>query len=256
MNKLLELYKKILFICIPIEAQPNLMKNYLLGLFFIFAATFTALSQTTFEYGLKGGINYSMGGEIEGNTSNTTYWGGTAEGEGALGFHGGVFGQVNFGKFFIRPEVVYSSLTQEFAIPKKEENTEFNVQTFTIPLLLGYNIYGPLDIYAGPVYSNVLDAQIPNEELNDVIVVQSTPINAQVGAKVEIGRFGLDVRYEHSLSEAERQELDFVNSEYGGNQGGANRAWFNDTRLNQVIVSLIFKIGGPGLNERRRRACY
>ena len=197
-----------------------------------------------------------MGGEIEGNTSNTTYWGGVAEGEGALGFHGGVFGQVNFGKFFIRPEVVYSSLTQEFAIPKKEENTEYNVQTFTIPLLLGYNIYGPLDVYAGPVYSNVLDANIPNEELQDVIVVQNTPINAQIGAKVEFGRFGVDVRYEHSLSTAERLELDFVNQEYGGNQGGANRAWFNDTRLNQVIVSLIFKIGGPGLNERRRRACY
>ncbi|MDX1762095.1 MAG: outer membrane beta-barrel protein [Christiangramia sp.] len=232
------------------------MKNYLLGLLFIFAATSPAFSQTTFEYGLKGGINYSMGGEIRGITSSSTYWGGTVEGEGALGFHGGIFSQVNFGKFFIRPEVVYNSLTQEFAIPKREENTEFNVQSFTIPLLLGYNLYGPLDIYAGPVYSNILDAQIPNEELRDVIVVQNTPINAQIGAKVEFGRFGLDVRYEHSLSDAEAQELDFVNSEYGGNQGGANRAVFEDSRLNQVIVSLIFKIGGPGLNERRRRACY
>ncbi|NJY63643.1 PorT family protein [Salinimicrobium sp. CDJ15-81-2] len=231
------------------------MKKYLLGLLFIFAATFAASSQT-FSYGLKGGINYSMGGEIQGNNSNTTYWSGTAEGEGAIGFHGGIFGQVNFGKFFIRPEVVYSSLTQEFEIPNREDNTEYEVQTFTIPLLIGYNIYGPLDIYAGPVYSNILDATIPNEELNETITVQNTPINVQVGAKVEFGRFGVDVRYEHSLSDEERQELDFVNSEYGGNQGGANRAWFNDTRLNQVIVSLIFKIGGPGLNERRRRACY
>ena len=37
-----------------------------------------------------------------------------------------------------------------------------------------------------------------------LIVVQDTPINAQIGAKVEFGRFGLDVRYESSLSNAER----------------------------------------------------
>ena len=98
------------------------MKNYLLGLLFIFAATSTAFSQT-FSYGLKGGINYSMGGEIQGNNSNTTYWDGIAEGVGAIGFHGGIFGEVGFGKFFIRPEVVYSSLTQEFEIPLREENT-------------------------------------------------------------------------------------------------------------------------------------
>ena len=232
------------------------MKKYLLGLLFIFAVTATGFSQTTFSYGLKGGINYSMGGEVEGFDSTLSYWDGIVEGEGALGFHGGVFGQVNFGKFFIRPEVVYSSLTQEFAIPKREENSEYTVQTFTIPLLLGYNIYGPLDVYAGPVYSNVLDADIYGDEANEVLSVQNTPINAQIGAKVEIGRFGLDVRYEHSLSDPEVQGVDFDNKLFGGPDGGANRGAFNDARLNQVIVSLIFKIGGPGLNERRRRACY
>ena len=195
--------------------------------------------------------------KIQGETSGLNYWGGTAEGLGSLGYHAGVFGQVNFGKFFIRPEVVYSSLKQEFEIPKREENTEYSVQTFTIPLMLGYNVYGPLDVYAGPVYSNILDAKLYGEESDALIVVQNTPINAQIGAKVEIGRFGLDVRYEHSLSTAERQELEMDNRGiFGGNQGGANRAYFEDTRLNQVIVSLILKIGGPGLNQRRRRACY
>ena len=233
------------------------MKNYLLGLLFFISFVYSGISQTTFEYGLKGGINYSMGGEIQGNNSTLDYWDGIAEGEGGIGYHGGIFGQVNFGKFFIRPEVVYSSLSNDFDIPLREESTEYTVQTFTIPLLLGYNIYGPLDIYAGPVYSNVIDANIYGIEGDPLIVVQNTPINAQIGAKVEFGRFGLDVRYEHSLSSEERQEIDFDNSLFGGNNGGANKAWINDARLNQIIVSVIFKIGGPGLNEgRRRRACY
>ncbi|WP_029035365.1 outer membrane beta-barrel protein [Salinimicrobium terrae] len=232
------------------------MKKYLLSLIIILAATVSSFSQTTFSYGLKGGINYSMGGEIQGESSGEGYWDGIAEGEGAIGFHGGIFAQVNFGNFFIRPEVVYNSLTQEFAIPLREENTEYSVQTFTIPLLVGYNIYGPLDIYAGPVYSNVLDAKLFGEETERLIVVQNTPINAQIGTKAEFGRFGLDIRYEHSLSNAERQNLEMDNKGVFGGAGGANRAYFEDARLNQVIVSLIFKIGGPGLNERRRRACY
>lgn len=234
---------------------PNLMKKYILGLLFIFAATASGFSQTL-SYGLKGGVNYSMGGEVEGFDSTLNYWDGIAEGVGGIGFHGGVFAQVNFGKFFIRPEVNYNSLTQEFEIPLREENTEYSVQTFTIPLLVGYNIFGPLDVYAGPVYSNVLDAKIYGEEDNKLIVAQNTPINAQVGAKVEFGRFGLDVRYEHSLSTAERQGLDFANSQFGGKNGGANSGAFNDARLNQIMVAVIFKIGGPGLNNKRRRACY
>ena len=232
------------------------MKKNILSLLFIVMFSATALSQE-FSYGLKAGINYSMGGEIRGYTSTLNYWGGTATGEGGIGYHGGAFGQINFGNFFIRPEVVYASLVNEFDIPLREETTEFSVEQFSIPILLGYNIYGPLDLYAGPVYSNIMSSQIYGSEDNPTIVVQNTPINAQVGAKVEFGRFGLDVRYEHSLSTAEQQDFDFDNSLFGGRDGGANRASFMDSRINQVIVSLIFKIGGPGLNEgRRRRPCY
>lgn len=231
--------------------------KYLFSVALFLAASFSVFSQTTFEYGLKGGINYTMGGEIEGFDSTLNYWDGIAEGKGAIGFHGGVFGQVNFGKFFVRPEVVYSSLTQEFEIPLREENTEYSVQTFTIPLMLGYNIYGPLDVYAGPVFTNILDSKIYGEQDDQSIKVQDTRFNAQIGAKVEFGRFGLDLRYEHSLSDAKVQKIDFDNSLFGGKNGGANSAAFNDGRLNQIIVSLIFKIGGPGLNEgRRRRPCY
>ena len=231
--------------------------KYLISFALLLVTSLTVQSQTTFEYGLKGGISYSMGGEIQGNDSTLNYWDGIAEGEGAIGFHGGVFGQINFGKFFVRPEVVYSSLTQKFDIPLREEKTNYSVQTFTIPVLLGYNVYGPLDLYAGPVFSNILDSSIYGAEGDPVIGVQNKRVNIQAGAKVEFGRFGLDVRYEHSLSNAQVQELDFDNTLFGGKSGGANKAWFNDARLNQVIVSLIFKIGGPDLNNgRRRRPCY
>jgi len=214
-----------------------------------------------FNYGigLKGGLNYVMGGEVRGSNSNSTYWDGTVQGEGSFGYHGGAFFQFGYGKVFIRPEVVYSSLDQKFAIPLREENTSLPVETFTIPLLIGYNVYGPVDIYAGPVYSRVLNANIEGEQSNEEIeVIQNFPVNLQAGVKVEFGRFGLDLRYEHSLSTEERQEIDFDNNFFGGRNGGANRGWINDGRLNQLIVSATFKLFGTGLNEGRRRggACY
>ena len=239
--------------------SPNLMKKNILLCLVLFLISFSGSAQE-FSFGIKGGINYSLGGEIEGSTSNLNYWGGTATGEGAIGFQGGVFGQFNLGKFFLRPEIVYSTLNQEFDIPLRDTNTNYNVETLTVPFLIGYNIFGPVDIYLGPVYSNILGVELEGLENNRTVeAVQNTPVNAQVGIKVEYRRFGLDVRYEHSLSSAERQDLRFDNDGFfGGRNGGANNGWFNDARLNQLIVSLNFKIFDSSLNAGRRRggSCY
>lgn len=224
------------------------MKNYIVGICLILGATFTGISQE-FSYGLRGGINYTMGGQITGISSNGLYNDDTFEGTGGIGFQGGIFVQVNFGNFFVRPELVYSTLENEFDFPI--EPSSYSVERFAIPFMIGYNVFGPLDIYAGPVYSNILNATLEGEEFLNPIVVQNTPVNAQVGAKIEFGRFGIDIRYEHSLSTPETLELDIVNDDYG-----VNRATFDDATIDQIIVSLILKLGGPGLNEGRGRPCY
>lgn len=228
------------------------MKNILFALLFLFGSISFGFSQEL-SYGLKAGVNYSLGGQITGNNSNLPdrYTSDTFEGNGKIGYHGGVFLQVNFGNFFLRPEVIYTSIETEFEFP--EDPSAYSVEKFDVPFLVGYNIYGPLDIFAGPIYSNILTSTIEGNESEGPIVAQNSPINFQAGAKVEFGRFGIDVRYERTLSPAESQELDLENH---GIIGGINRATFDDARLHQIIVGVIFKLGGPGLNERRRRACY
>lgn len=234
-----------------------MIKNLIyLVAFFLFS--FSGFSQEFgYGYGIKGGVNYAMGGQITGSDSSLNYWGGTVQGEGGIGYHGGAYLQVNFGRFFIRPEVVYNSLKQNFDIPLRESYTSFNVETITVPLLIGYKIFGPIEIYTGPVYSNVMNAKLEGlENAERTIIVQNTPINVQAGAKIELGRFGLDLRYEHTLSQKERQDLSFNNNYFGGENGGANKAWFDDARLNQIIVSVTFKIGGSGMGVRRRGSCF
>ncbi|HET8753469.1 MAG TPA: outer membrane beta-barrel protein [Salinimicrobium sp.] len=224
------------------------MKRIFLSIFLFSAVISSALAQEI-SYGLKGGVNYTMGGSITGISSNGLYTDDTFEAEGKLGFHGGAFVQVNFGKFFVRPEIVYTTLESQYNFPVQP--SIYSVEKLDVPLLFGYNVFGPLDLYAGPVFSNIMSSTLQGEEILESISAQNTPVHAQAGAKVEFGRFGIDVRYEHNMSTKTTQELDIVNDDYG-----INRATFDDARLNQIIVSVIFKIGGPGLNERRRRPCY
>lgn len=229
------------------------MNKLFLFVFICFASFQTAVHAQEFSFGLKGGINKTSGGTLTGIRSTPIYTGATFNAEGEIGFHGGLWTQLSFGRFFIRPEVVYSKLESRFDFPNRP--AIYAVDELSVPFLVGYNIWGPLDIYAGPAYKKIVDASLEGTEPADqLIVVQNFPLSAQVGAKVEFGSFGLDVRYDHSLATEENQGVDIINSVYG-----VNRANFEDARLNQIIVSLTIKLwDSENAGKRRRRGgnCY
>lgn len=196
-----------------------------------------------------------MGGEITGIASTPMYPDDTYNAEGEIGFHGGIWTQLSFGRFFLRPEVMYSVLESRFDFPRNP--AIYNIDLLSVPFLAGYNVIGPLDIYAGPVYNKVIDARLEGTEPTTdppLIVVQNFPLSAQIGAKVEFGSFGLDIRYDHTLATPEVQSLDILFSEYG-----VNRATFDDARVNQIIVSLTLKLfdsENAGKKRRRGGSCY
>ncbi|WP_026837853.1 outer membrane beta-barrel protein [Gillisia sp. JM1] len=223
--------------------------------------SFSQMNAQQFKVGLKGGINKTYGGEITGINSGVPadYTSDTFEADGEIGYHGGGWVQVNFGKFFIRPEVVYSKLESRFDFPQGP--TLFEVEEFSVPLLIGYNIYGPLDIYAGVAYKNIISSTIERiEPTNDPpqVVIQNTPFSAQIGVKVEFGSFGLDVRYDYSLSSADPYDVDFQSDNADFVIPTVNRAILNDLRLNQIIVSLTLKLWDSENKSRRRKggSCY
>ncbi|MCM4155944.1 outer membrane beta-barrel protein [Gramella sp. AN32] len=204
-----------------------------------------------YSLGIKGGGNYAMGGTITGISSGGVYFDGTVEADSQFGLHGGLFFELRYKKFFVRPEFVYSKMETEFAFPTAPST--YAVDKISVPLLVGYNVWGPIDIYAGPAYQNVLDSSLEGTEPpNQVIVVQNTPLAAQAGIKAGFGRFEIDLRYDRSLSTEEPMEVDIINTDFG-----INRATFNDTRLNQILISLSFKIFDSEANAGRRTGgCY
>lgn len=216
--------------------------------------------------GLKGGINKTFGGEIIGISSGLGYSGDTYKAEGELGFHGGVWTQINFGKFFVRPEIVYSKLESTFEFAQGPRLYE--VEELSVPVLVGYNIFGPIDIYGGVAYKYIVNSEINGrkplflppggfEPSIRPIENPSLPLSGQIGAKAEFGSFGLDIRYDHSLASREPQATDFISGGPDPANPTLNRAILEDARLHQLIVSLTVKLFDTANKDRRKgRACY
>jgi hypothetical protein len=221
--------------------------------------SFSQMYAQQFQVGLKGGINKTSGGQITGIDSGvpSQYTSDTFDAVGEIGFHGGAWVQVNFGKFFVRPELVYSKLESRFDFPQGP--SLFEVEELSVPFLIGYNVYGPLDIYGGVAYKNIISSTIERLEPTNEVTIQNTPFSAQIGAKVEFGSFGLDVRYDYNLSSAESYDVDFVSDNANFDIPTVNRATLNDLHLNQLIVSLTVKLWDSENKGKRRRKggnCY
>jgi hypothetical protein len=143
-------------------------------------------------------------------------------------------------------------MEMEFEMPLR--NSIYSVEKLSIPLLFGYNVWGPVDVYAGPAYQDIMNASMEGTQpVNKTIVVQNTPLALQAGIKASIGRFEVGVRYDRSLASQETQIIDFDNGDYG-----INLTEYDDLRVNQFLVSLSFKIGDSESNTGRRRGggCY
>lgn len=232
------------------------MKKLIFSSLFIFAALSSGVAQDfSYSFGLKGGVNYSLGGYLEESVPE----GDRFDAQSKIGFHGGAFVQANLGKLFLRPELVYTSIQTEYEL--RSANTTHSVTKIDLPLLIGYNIAGPLDVYAGPVYSNIMDSEIetgPEGETYRPVVQDSPGVNLNLGAKVEFGRIGVDLRYEHTLTSVDNltpQPLTFDGAADGNYGVGA--ANFSDPRINQIILSVTFKLFGSDLGGGRRTGgCY
>lgn len=201
------------------------MKKYLLIL--MFAITSTAIAQNGF--GVKGGLNYADNGEI--TYSDVT---GAGEdilegGESKMGYHLGVYYQASLLGFFLRPELVYTTTKSSYQFNQQE--TDYNVSKIDLPILVGTKVFGPVTVFAGPSLQYFVNNDFEGFDLGDV--EDEFTIGAQLGAGIQIGKLGLDVRYERALKENEAEFMNLNDNE------GLRRV---DTRPSQLIFSLSLNL--------------
>jgi hypothetical protein len=200
----------------------SFMKKYLL----IFMLTVTSAAMAQSGFGLKGGLNYADNGEM----TYTDFTGAGEDilegGESKMGYHFGVFYEANILGFFLRPELVYTTTKSTYQFNQQE--SEYNLSKIDLPILVGTSVFGPVRLFAGPSLQYIMDNDFEGFELGDV--QDEFTIGAQLGAGIQLGKIGLDVRYERALKE---NEAEFMMLD--GSSSGPRRV---DTRPSQVIFSL------------------
>ena len=198
-------------------------KNVLFSIVFL-ATLFLVNAQS--GYGIKAGISYNSNGELKEFTQDVTnaYEDG---GKGKSGFNIGFYGKLDLGPIYLRPELVYTKTTSEYKL-NTGGTEDYKISKLDIPVLVGIKLIGPVNVFAGPAFQYYLDNDLKGISISDVENEFSVGLN--IGASIELGRLGIDVRYERGLSENE------------ANWSNASETFTLDSRPEQIIFSLSYSL--------------
>lgn len=200
------------------------MKKTLLVAVFALASM-TAFAQKDSGFGIKAGLNYNQNGDLNFRQVQDSGEDIIAGSDGKVGYHVGFFGKLDFPKIYLRPELIYTKTKSSYDVDGS--TNDYDISKLDLPVLLGYKIIGPVHIFAGPAFQYTLKNDLEDLEVEDV--KNDFTVGLHVGAGVNLGNIGLDVRYERGFSE---NEANFI----GNNVGRV------DSRPSQIIFGLSLKL--------------
>lgn len=197
------------------------MKKTLLFAFAIVFTTFT-FAQAGSGFGIKAGLNYAGNGDYFDSTRDAF-----ENPDRNAGFHVGFYGKIG-NRIYLRPELVYTSTKSGY------DEGELKIQKLDLPVLLGTKVIGPLHVFAGPSFQYLLSTDFEADQITFDDVENDFTVGINLGAGVNLGKFGIDLRYERGFSE---NEIRFINT----NITNLNNDRV-DTRPDQLILSFSLKI--------------
>ena len=184
----------------------------------------TQLAQAQLQVGLKAGVNYNS--DSFNNVSNDVLNGA----ESRTGYHAGIWfrAKLPIVGLYLRPEIVYTELSNDITYDNTfatAKTTDYKFRKIDVPVLLGKKIFGIGNIFAGPSFQYILSSDFGFDDLKEV----STD---QFGGGIELGRLGIDVRWERGLSKNETKFVDdSISSEVNF-----------DTRVSQIIFGVSYRL--------------
>lgn len=196
------------------------MKHLLLCAACLFLGT-AAFAQKDSGFGIKAGLNYNANGDYFESVGDAA-----RDPDRNVGFHIGLFGKLEISRLYVRPELVYTKTKSDY------DGGDFNMSKLDVPVLLGAKIIGPLHVFAGPSFQYILNTEFDGIDIDDV--ENDFTVGVNIGAGVNLGKLGVDVRYERGFS---NNEAEFINTNI--TSVGPSRI---DTRPDQLIVSLSLKL--------------
>ena len=125
------------------------MKDYYLLFISIFLIINSANSKlhSQVNYGIKIGVNFDNIGDIK----STSFLKDQVETASIASVHLGMFVQLKVVDLYIRPELQISQNKSDIL-----SLDQIEINKVEIPILIGYNIFGPISIFTGPIFQNII----------------------------------------------------------------------------------------------------
>ncbi len=127
--------------------------------------------------------------------------------------------------------MVYTKTTSEYEL-NTGGTEDYKIARLDMPVLVGLKLIGPLSVFAGPAFQYTLENDFNDIEYADI--ENEFTVGFNFGAAVELGRLGLDVRYERGFNENEATFID----------NNTNTTFKLDSRPEQIIFSLSYRLSG------------
>ena len=139
------------------------------------------------KFGMKAGVNLNTSGDIDEIISSNSS---LADIDGNRnGFNVGIYSEIKLLMLYLRPELHYS----EF-----RDNLKVTQSRIEAPISLGLKVLPILSGFAGPTlrYEMTSDDKLPTGP-------EDLTVGIHFGARIHLGKLGLDVRYDKGLSDEE-----------------------------------------------------
>ncbi|WP_020531348.1 hypothetical protein [Flexithrix dorotheae] len=218
----------------------------LLGLNILFLTVYSSngVCQTTFSFGLKGGLGSSSiliddqklndETELVSLTRNTNF--------AQISTHIGGFGNWThelggLDYLFVRPEVYFTLnaggtmrlLTQDENQQEQKINIQEKFNRLDIPILLGYKIIG-IRVGAGPVFSSILSSESDWDNYDNFTrTFKNGSVGFQIGIGVDKEKVQFDLKYENIGGLDDEFSMD-------------GESFDINSRISQILFSLAYKI--------------
>ncbi len=196
------------------------MKRALLLVALAFASI-TTFAQKESGFGIKAGLNYNANGDYFESAGDIA-----RDPDGNIGYHVGIYGKLEMTRLYFRPELIYTKTKSDY------NGGSFDMSKLDAPLLVGIKVIGPLHLFAGPAFQYILNTEFDGIGINTI--ENDFSVGLHIGAGVNLGKLGIDLRYERGFSD---NEAKFVNTNITSLPDSRI-----DTRPNQLILSLSLKL--------------
>jgi hypothetical protein len=200
-----------------------MIKRYIPLLFVLSTLCFSLPAQAQLSSGIIGG--FSMG-SVKVKDLDAAFER-AIEGQNIYGYEAGIFIKLKISPIYIRPMALYAFRSGDVTYRTTSDGNQtatFSTHKIEIPVMVGFNIIGPLNIEAGPVYHYLLS--VTEHYSSADVSLGRSGLGYRAGAVAELGPLLLGLNYQGAL------------------YGSGNNARIEEPY--KIVASLGFRLGKSG----------